>query len=48
MQVCACKLKINEYAYEVKKSRHFIVSFPCSVKRGYFFEIPGKFKVNEI
>ena len=37
--VCAFKLKINKYAYELKKSQYIIVLFPCSVKRGYLIEI---------
>ena len=36
-KVCAFKLKIDKYAYELKKSPYLIVLFPCSVKRGYFF-----------
>ena len=40
----AFKLKINKYAYGLKKSRYLIVTFPCLVKRGYFFETPGIIK----
>ena len=36
--VCACKLKISKYAYELKRARYSIASLLCLVKRGHFFE----------
>ena len=34
---CGFKMKIKKFAYGLEKSRYFIVSFLCLVKKEYFF-----------